>query len=407
MQLGPESVLDVEKPADSSPGANRVAPESRGTRATLLYVWGLLKSNRRFMIAFVLTWMIVTTVIVFFLLPKEYESTAQLLPSNAAVTSLLARAAQQMNVPGIDLLGQKDNGAVFIAILRSRNVADDLIRRFDLLKQYHKRYMKDARKRLAKNTEIEQDRKSGVLTLTVTDHDPGRAAQMAAAYIEELNRTSIELNTSAAHRERVFLEGRLQQDKQEIDDSMVALSEYSSKNGTMNLQEESRAMMQGAVSLESELIAAQTQLSGLQQIYSDENIQVKAAKARVDELRRQEAIAGEAPNSGTKGSANRLYPSLRQLPVLGVRYADLEREVRVEEGVYQLLTEQYELAKVEEAKELPVCKVLDAPDIPEKKSWPPRTAFSIVSFLASISAGIGWLIFREHQLQLREQTKSS
>src|SRR4029077_15105148 len=127
---------------------------------------------------------------------------------------------------------------------------------------------------------------------------------------------------------------------------------------------------------QGQLIATQTQLESLRQIYTDSNVRVREAQARVDELGRQlRKIGGQSGNAAPTtdgGDAESMYPSIRQLPVLGVRYADLYRQTKVEEAVFQTLTQEYELAKVQEAKETPTVKVLDPPNIPEKKSFPPR-----------------------------------
>jgi uncharacterized protein involved in exopolysaccharide biosynthesis len=226
---------------------------------------------------------------------------------------------------------------------------------------------------------------------------------MAQAYVEELNKLISGLTTSSAHRERVFLEHRLEEVKHDLDVSMLKLSQFSSRNRTFDPQIQGKAILEAAASIEERLISAESELRGLQEIYGPDNVRVKSAQARVrslrDELRRlagdsSETTANEA--SGADGSALRVYPSLEQLPLLGNTYADLFRRSKILEAVYEVLTKQYELAKVQEAKEIPTVKVLDDAVLPERKSWPPRMLIIILG--ATLSAIVGTIvIYGQHQ----------
>ena len=177
---------------------------------------------------------------------------------------------------------------------------------------------------------------------------------MAQAYVSELNRLVAELNTSAAHRERVFLEERLDKIKVDLESAEKDFSQFASKNATIDISAQGRAMLEGAASLQGQLIGAESQLEGLRQIYSDNNIRVRSTQARIAELRNQlqkmgGTSGGTAPSD--QSTTDNAYPTLRQLPVLGVPYADKFRQLKVEETVYETLTKQFELAKVQEAKE--------------------------------------------------------
>jgi uncharacterized protein involved in exopolysaccharide biosynthesis len=325
-----------------------------------------------------------------FLIPARYESSAQLMPPDNQAGSGLALLAAMSNrasggngggggamgaVAG-DLLGLKSSGALFIGILNSRTVEDRLIDRFQLKKAYSLSLDEEARKKLAANTAISEDRKSGIISIAVTDRDPRRAAALTQGYVEELNQLSAELSTSAAHRERVFLEQRLHAVKQDLDDASEKFSQFSSKNTTIDIKEQAKAMVEGASVLQGQLIAAESELKGLEQIYTPSNVRVKAVAARIAELQKQlEKLSGKGygdPQTATADENHDLYPSIRQLPLLGVTYADLYRRTKIQEIVYETLTQQYELAKVQEAKELPSIKVLDAAKVPERKSFPPR-----------------------------------
>jgi uncharacterized protein involved in exopolysaccharide biosynthesis len=380
-------------------GREILAPEWNGniSRERLLEKLRLLWAERRFVWRCVLAGLVVATITAF-LIPTEYESSARLMPPDQQQGGGLALMALlgggQNGAPGLgtlasDLLGAKTTGAMFIAVMHSRTAEDGIIQRFDLKKVYWTGLEEKARKRLEKNTEITEERKSGVITLTVTDHDPERAAAMAGAYIDELDILTAKLNTSAAHRERVFLEERLDKIKVELESAEKDFSRFASKNGTIDISAQGRAMLEGAASLQGQLIAAESQLEGLRQIYSDNNIRVRATQARIAELRSELKKMGGSSDtsapSGDQSGTDNPYPTLRQLPILGVPYADKFRQLKVEEAVYETLTKQFELAKVQEAKEIPSVKVLDPPEVPERDSFPPRL---MIIFVGTIGAGI-------------------
>src|SRR5207302_712190 len=230
--------------------------------------------SRRYVAAACLVGFIVAAGVAFTILPR-YESTTRLMPPDRTETMGLALLASKMddNLSSLvsNALGMKNSGALFIGILQSRTVEDRLIARFDLRAVYGVRMWKDARQLLEENTDINEDRKSGIIALTVTDTSPTRAAEIARGYLEELDRLNAEL---------------------------------------------------------------QRQLSN---------------------LRGTDAAAsqGEVASSGAP------YPSIKRLPLLGVTYYDLYRRVKIQEAVFETLTKQYEVAKIQEAKEIPSVRVLD------------------------------------------------
>jgi len=374
----------------------------------------LLWGRRRFFFRAVAAGLLVSTVIAF-LIPKSYTSTTQLMPPDPQSTSGMAMMAAMAakgggGLAGVagDLLGLKSSGALFIGVLRSQTSQDRLIEQFDLKKVYGARLVMDARARLDENTSISEDKKSGIITISVTDHSPQRAAALASAYVDQLNALVSELSTSSAHREREFLEERLKVAKTDLDDASNQLAQFSSKNNTLDIQQEGKAMLDAAGTIAGEMIAAQSQLEGLRQIYTDNNSRVRSLNARVAELRKQlEKLGGTQANTGnaTKASPEQTgdpsaakaggglpYPTIKSLPLLGAKYADFYRRAKIQETVYELLTEQYELAKVQEAKETPSVKVLDPARIPERKSFPPRLVIMVLGTFLVFAMSVIWAL---------------
>jgi len=360
----------------------------------------LLWEHRRLLGRVTLYGLFASTLIAF-LIPARYESAARLMPPDNTQSGNLAMAAAALSggAGGLgsiasDVLGIKSTSDIFVGILSSRTVQDKLIQQFDLRKIYGDRRMEEARRDLAERTGIGVDRKSQIIALTITDHDPKRAAAIGQAYVEELNRLVAELSTSSARRERIFLEERLQAVNKDLESAEKEFSQFASKNAAIDIKEQGKAMVEAAATLQGQYIAAQSELQGLKQIYTDNNVRVRSVRARIAELKHQlEKLGGKGEHASEPSGqqADYLYPSIRRLPLLGVTYADLYRRTRVQEAVFETLTKQYELAKVQEVKEIPTVKVLDAANVPEKKSFPPRLLIIFLGMTLAFAAATTWV----------------
>ena len=415
----------IESAAASEPANGHgefapVAPRSNKHVTWIRLLWG----ERRFLSRVTVFGLVLATVIAF-VLPVRYRSATRLMPpdeqsgsglamlaafAGKGSSSLAGSGALGSSLGGIasDLLGLKTSDALFIDMLQGPTIQDDLIQRFDLRKVYWERYWADARKDLAKHTEVTEDRKSGVITVAVTDRDPHRAQQMAQAYVDALDKLVAQVSTSSARRERIFIGQRLKTVKQNLDNASQEFSEFASKTGTLDVPEQTKAMVQSEAQLEGNLVAAESQLQGLQQIYTDNNIRVRTLRARVAELKHQvENMSGN--KSDPNGSGSEIagdFPSIRKLPVVGVRWANLYRETKIQETVYELLTQQYELAKIQEAKEIPTVKVMDKAMVPEKRSFPPRTWIIVLgtlfAFLLGSALVIGSVAWNENRSEEKD-----
>jgi capsule polysaccharide export protein KpsE/RkpR len=338
-------------------------------------------------------------------LPKEYESSARIMPpeqggNSAAMLAALIGKSSSSGLTGLagSLLGAKNNSALFVALLHSGTINGRLVDRFDLQHIYHKRYREDTAKRLAHLTKVTEDTKSGVITIVVTDSTRERARDLAQAYLDELNNLLAKVNTSSAHREREFIEQRLSTVQSELQRAQVELSEFSSKNTTVDIKEQTRATVETGAKLEGQLIAGESELDSLRQIYGDQNVRIRAAEARNSILRRELQRANGTNISGIDEKDiddSHPYPALRQLPQLGVRWANLYRNVRIHETVFDLLSEEYETARIEEVKSIPTLGIIDVPMIPEKKSGPHRVLIVLITtFLSGVAASMAILARR-------------
>jgi capsule polysaccharide export protein KpsE/RkpR len=383
--------------------AHRLQQDQQESRQRKIARIGRLWDERKLLARFA-AYGAAIALLIAFLVPARYASTTRLMPPDppagqgmAMLAGIVGKMGATVGSLGGDLLGMNTSADLFAGVLQSRTVQNDLITKFDLRRVYGTKRWIDARKELSRQTDISIDRKSGILTIQVTDHDPKRAAALAQEYVAQLNNVVTQLNTSSAHREREFLEERLAQVKTELEAAEKDFSQFASKNATIDIKEQGKAMVEAAAILEGQLIAAKTELEGLRQIFTDQNVRVRTMQARVGELQRELVkMGGKAqPDTSEPAKDDELYPSIRKLPLLGVTYADLYRRTKVEETVFETLTQQYEIAKVQEAKEVPSVKVLDPPDIPEKKVFPPRMLLIIVGAVLALAIGVGWIIANE------------
>ena len=377
------------------------ALEDRSLQEPIIASLRLFWAERRFLLR-AGVYALLASALLSILIPVQYQTVTRLMPPDSpsglgmGLLSAMTGRAGLEGLGGIagDVLGMKTSGALFVGVIQSQTVQDRLIGEFNLMRVYHAAKIEDARRELAAHTDVSEDRKSGIIAINVTDHDPKRAAAMAQSYVDELDRLVAQVGTSSARRERIFLEERLKAVKADLDNSAKNFSEFASKNTAIDIPAQGKAMVDAAARLQGELIVAQSELEGLKQIYTDENVRVRSAKARMDELQKKLNEIGGAGTAGAEKSDSSLYPSIRKLPILGVTYADLYRQTKIQETVFELLTEQYEMAKVQEAKEIPSVKVLDAAVVPTKKSFPPRTLITALGAFLGFALAAAWIVGR-------------
>jgi len=361
-------------------------------------------------------------------IPKQYKSVGSIMPPDQQGSGAMMLAALAGRSGGLGslgslaggLLGTHTNTALYESLLESGTIGGRLIDRFDLQKVYHSRYRFTTAKHLARMTKITDDKKSGVITIAVEDTDPVRARDLAQAYLDELNNLLTRTSSSSARQERMFIESRLHSVSADLEQAQLALSEFSSKNSTIDLKEQTRGLVDAGARVQGELLVEQSGLQSLRQIYGDGNVRVRETEARIASLRQdlQKMAGTSAPLAATdtavgpaaigaedKGS---LYPPLRQLPRLAVPYADLYRRVRVQETIFELLTQQFEMARIEEAKDIPVVSVIDSPGIPERKFFPPRLLLTLLLTFLTVAASAALILVREHwrAIDLRDPRKA-
>jgi uncharacterized protein involved in exopolysaccharide biosynthesis len=341
-------------------------------------------------------------------LPNMYTATTRVLPppsSNSGASALLFEGG------GSNLLGALFGGPsatdTYVGILKSRTVMDRIIESFKLKELYGLSDMESTRSVLAMRTEVESS-KNQIIRVSVEDHDPLRAAGMANMYVEELDRVNRALNVTSGHLKRVFLEGRLQKVERDLSESEVELREFQEKFKLVALGEQARVTIEGAARIKGEIVMAQTELEVLKKFGTEKNIEAIRLKSRIAELNNQlskiELGYSNGIHAGIQNAAveeSNFYIPFNELPNLSLKYTILQREARIQEELFKMLTSQYELAKIEEAKDFNMIQVLDRASPPDRRSSPRPKLIVILFSAAGLLAGVMIAFLFEYFAKLR------
>ena len=346
--------------------------------------WRVLVRHRRMILTTTLAAAVIAAI-VSLILPKTYTATARILPPKESSGGGLA-AALSGQLGGLaalagGALGGATNADLMVGMLSSRAVTDRILDQFKLQEIYDTKYRVDAGKKLLANLDAQVDKKSGILTLSVDDHDPERAAAIANAFVDQLDQLSRHLNITEASRQRLFLEERLVQVNKDLANAEDALRAFQEKHGAIQVDEQAKAMIDLLGALKGELMAAQVQLGVTQRFASGNNADVDRVQTQITEI--QSRIRDMEQGQGERSAGDIFLPT-QKIPDLGLRYGRLLRDVKVQETVFELLTQQYELVKMQEAKDSPTIQVLDGAVVPEKKSKPKRSLVVVLTAMLAL-----------------------
>ena len=385
-----------------------------GHDMNLLDCWRAVRKRAWIILAVTFALMFVTGYYSYFIMGKIYESKATILApkeaggQGAGLTAALAASPLRQLVEGI-AGSPGSNRDAFLSILRSRTVAQSLVDRFNLKAYYHSEFTEDAVKTLQGVTKIELS-KEGVISVTVEDRDPKLAADIANAYITDLDRLFAKLGTGDASRQRAFIAERLEKTERAMRQAEEALRRYQEGNRTVVMEEQARSAIEESAKLKGQIVAAEGQLEFLRTFSTENNPQVVAQKRQVEEMKRQLGqmqygqgmeLPPENRNSGE--SRKEFQVPFTKVPGMGMELVRLTRDVKVQEAVYNLLTAQFEQAKINEARDMPTVQPLDRAVPAERKSKPKTILNMAVVGALSLFVGIFLTIFLEYVERLREQ----
>jgi len=311
------------------------------------------------------------------LLPNYYTGITKILPpqqtqSTSAVLAQLGNLAGLAGGAAAPAL--KNPSDLYVGMLKSRTVADNLIPRFELNTLYDEKYQSLTRRRLERETTITAG-KDGIITIQVDDKDPKRAAELANAYVEELFKLTKVLAVTEASQRRLFFARQLEQAKESLAKSEASTRDALQRGGLVLVEGQGRVMAETSARLRAEITVKEIQIGAMRTFASDQNPDLQRTQQEVAVLRRElgriEGTSGAGPSKPEATNAK------------GIENLRLLREMRYNEVTYELLAKQYEIAKIDEAKEAAIIQVMDTAIEPDRKSKPARWLIVLLSTLAA------------------------
>ncbi|MRR58766.1 MAG: lipopolysaccharide biosynthesis protein [Deltaproteobacteria bacterium] len=337
----------------------------------------LMDSHRRTILALTAAAFILS-LIVAVASPNIYSAKAMLLPIQEDNLMKSAMLSQLGGLAGLAVGGMAGTSAtdLYLSILKSEAIKDPLIERFDLKRVYGEKKLPGTYAAIDRNTAITAGKKDGIITIVVEDTDPKRSAALANGYVDELRKLTVRLNNSSSGRNRSFFEERLGQAKEELARAEDRLKAFQGKNKAVNVPEQARATIESVAQLRAQLAVREVELASLRRQFTDTSPEVQHARSLTGNLRSQIARL-----EGT-GDASSI-PSVGSMPALGADYARLMREVKIQENLVELLTKQFEMERLSEAKDIPPFQVLLQARTPDSKSKPHRLFLVVMATLTA------------------------
>jgi len=300
-----------------------------------------------------------------FLLPALYTASVVILPPQSNSTSA-AMLAQLGNIGALASMGGglsiKNPNDMQVALLKSRTVEDAMVARFHLQTEYHKRYVSSARKRWERMTAIDNGLKDGLIHLSVTDREPRRAAELANGWVEEYRRLTAALAVTEASQRRLFFERELNAARDELARAEDSMKDTQQRTGVLDLDGQARAMIASAAMLRAQVAAKEVEIRAMREFATGENPDLERAQQELTGMESQ--LAAMDVNSG-RVTGDLIAPK-GKITQAGLDYARALREVKYREAMYELLTRQYEVARVDEARQGSLVQVVDPAIVPDR-----------------------------------------
>ncbi len=345
----------------------------------------------------------VLCVIVSLILPNKYASTAQILPPQQdsgllGVLMMGSNSGMGLGSMAADLLGKANPVDRYESILNSEAIKDAIIDRFRLMDVYKQKYRLYTYKQVDKHVKIKAGKKDGIITITVEDKNPQRAADMANAFVEELDKLLTRINIGDASQDKAYVEQQLTKAKSDLARAEDNLKTFQAKNKTPDVVEQAKGTIKGVGDLEGQLAIEEVKLEGMRRSFTDSNEAVKNQQAIVASMK-----AHIAKFEGSRHAA--AVPGVGSVPELAQQYLRLIREVKIQEAIVELLTKQSEISKLTAEKDYASIQFIQKARVADTKSKPIRWLIVLVGTIASGIIGMLYATFIESTAKMTEEQK--
>jgi uncharacterized protein involved in exopolysaccharide biosynthesis len=390
------SLSESSRQADASvppAGAPEVSTRKDESEISILDLLIVIAQRKRRVLA-ITAGFAVLAVIVSLLLPLRYTATVTILPPqqnsmSSMLTSQLGNLGGMAALAG-GALGVKSPNDMYVSMLKSRTVEDAMVERYGLMQEYHDKFQSFARKDFEEHATVDGAGKDGLIRVSVSDKDPNRAAELANGYIDQFRKLSEHLAIGEAGQRRLFFEQQLEQAKNNLADAEEALKRTEQKTGLIELDSQARALIESAAALRAQITAKEVQIKSLETFATDQNAQLVQAQQELAALRAQLAQLG---GSETDPDAGIVVPK-GQVPEAGLEYVRKLRDVKYYETIFEILARQFEMAKLDEAREGALIQVVDPAIPPDRRSFPKRGYIVMGATAAGFLIGLIFVVMQ-------------
>ncbi|MGB6744280.1 MAG: Wzz/FepE/Etk N-terminal domain-containing protein [Terracidiphilus sp.] len=314
------------------------------------------------------------------LLPRRYTATVVILPPQQGGSSSAAMLAQLGNLGALASMGGglaiKNPNDLQVSLLRSQTVEDAMAARFDLESLYHRRYLSTTRKEWERKTAIDNGLKDGLLRLSVTDSDPRRAAELASGWVEEYRRMNGSLAITEAAQRRLFFERERNAAHDQLTLAEDDLKQTEQRTGVIEIDSQARAMIASAAVLRAQVDAKQVEIRAMREFAAGQNPDLERAE---QELSGMEAQLDSMNTAADRSQGDLAMPG-GKITQDGLDYTRALREMKYREAIYELLTREYEVARVDEARQGALVQIVDPALVPDR----PNSAYRIWIFVGAV-----------------------
>jgi uncharacterized protein involved in exopolysaccharide biosynthesis len=389
---------EMDRVVIAEPGANAIwALEEEKSSFDLVGLLQTLYRGRWTILVASLATLLIATVYAF-LLPFEYTSTVAFIPPTINNSSLSSLVAGQLSSFGVgDLIGGlKNSGDMYLGLLASRSILGEVVKRCDLMQEYRVNRESMAEKILERNTTAAVDSRSSIVTLNVTDKSPGRAHDLANAYLDALRDTEGRLALTQSSQRRLFFGEQLAKEKDDLEDAEVELKKTEEQSGLIAPTGQTEAEITTIAETQAQIAVREVQLAALRQSATEQNPEMIRLRSEIDDLQGQLLRL-------QKGGGDRSVAAIptAKVPELQLEYVRKDREVKYHEALFDMLSRQYEAARLDEARDAPVLQVLDPASYPDMKSAPKRLYYMLGGLLFGLMASCFWVMVRDRLRALR------
>lgn len=357
------------------------------------YLFILVKRRRLIIINFFIVALL--TAVYSLIMPKTFSAATVVMPPTEG-SSLLSSLTANLPVAGLlgGLGGVSDETNTIIAILKSRSIAENTIKQFGLSEKYEAEDMEEAIRTFRNNVDVSVNNEGMIEIIVSADteyladeekENEARTlcADMANFMVAELNRINTELQTRQAKFNRIFIEKRYEQNKLDLKEAENAIRNFGEKYGMISLPDQVSAAIQAAAEIESQIAVKEVELQAMKSTLYSGHPEIRKKEIELRELRKK---LEEMKFGSLQQDTLPIFPTFAEAPELGIKYLQLRRDLEVQNKIFEFLTQQYEQAKIQEARDTPTVQVLDAATPPIKRAKPKR-------FLLVLLAGIVSIIF--------------